>query len=403
MGARSVALGSLLMTLSVATAAITVAQGPVPPLPTGIDWPGPVVGPGLLTRTVLPFDGGLVAVGSEQDGTTSRAAAWWSAEGIAWERTIQDGPKRGYTEMRDVVAIPGGLVAMGPRGNEHCTGAGEGGVRCQPTPIAVWRSVDGRTWERVDTHRAIGRGAMVALAAGPLGVLAVGMDRHGVATTWRSPDGAAWTAASLIGDGFDRAQVNDIVVTPSGWVMVGSTGGHDVPSGGVSTPNGSVGAAWTSSDGISWQSAAVDGTGEQVELRSAFVGLNGLTAVGSLTGGKQATMWTSVDGTAWAQQDPSPDGTNPPIPSASDGRTIIAMSYRFDDAGGIDWWASTDGITWTELASSGEVATAPRWGASDGVALVDGTLVVLGQSGEDELVWLARTSPVPVPSVTKRA
>ena len=71
------------------------------------------------------------------------------------------------------------------------------------------------------------------------------------------------------------------------------------------------------------------------------------------------------------------------------------MSYRFDDAGGFDWWASTDGVTWTELASSGEVATAPRWGDSDGMALVDGTLVVLGQSGEDELVRLARTAPDP--------
>jgi hypothetical protein len=392
MGARFVARASLLITLCVATAGITAAQGPAP-LPTGIDWPEPVVGPGLLTRTVLPFEGGLVAVGSEQDGVTIRAAAWWSADGNAWERTILDGPKRGYTEMRDVVAIPGGLVAMGPRGKDPCTGSGEGEVRCEPTSIAVWRSIDGRTWERVDTRGTIGRGAVSTLAAGPLGVLAVGVDRHGVATTWRSPDGMAWTATSLTGDGFDRAQVNDVAVAPDGWVMVGSTGGHDVPPGGVSTPNGSAGAAWTSADGISWQPAAVDGTGEQVELRSVFVGADGLTAVGSLTGGKEATMWTSVDGTAWTLQVPGPDATNPPIPSASDGRTIIAMSYRFDDAGGIDWWASTDGVTWTELAPSGEVATAPRWEDSDGVALVDGTLVVLGQSGEDERIWLGRLHP----------
>ena len=46
------------------------------------------------------------------------------------------------------------------------------------------------------------------------------------------------------------------------------------------------------------------------------------------------------------------------------------------------------------------MATAPRWdgGVSpDGLALIDGTLVVLGQSEEDELVWLARPGPVPVP------
>ena len=142
-----------------------------------------------------------------------------------------------------------------------------------------------------------------------------------------------------------RAQLNDVAVTPDGWVMVGSTGGRDVPASGVMTPNGSTGAAWTSSDGVSWQPAVVEGTGEQVELRSVFVGSGGLVAVGSLTGGKQATMWTSVDGTAWTLRDPGADGTNPPVPSASDGTTIIATTYRFDDGGGIGWWVSADGVT----------------------------------------------------------
>ena len=60
----------------------------------------------------------------------------------------------------------------------------------------------------------------------------------------------AWTdthaADAVAGPRFDRARSTMSRSTPDGWVMVGSTGGHDVPSGGVGTPNGSAGAAWTS-------------------------------------------------------------------------------------------------------------------------------------------------------------
>ena len=199
MTARFAGLGALLIGLLAATVTVTAAQGAGSTLPAVIEWPVPVVAPGLLTNAVLPSEGGLVAVGQEQDGVTTRAAAWWSADGNAWERTLLDGPKRGYTAMRDVVAIPAGLVAMGPYGIEQCSGSGEGGVQCKPSEVAVWRSADGRTWEHVDTSGAIGRGAVVALAAGPLGVLAIGVDRDGVATTWRSTDGVAWAAASLTG------------------------------------------------------------------------------------------------------------------------------------------------------------------------------------------------------------
>ena len=65
-------------------------------------------------------------------------------------------------------------------------------------------------------------------------------------------------------------------------------------------------------------------------------------------------------------------------------------------SGVIGWWASPDGATWAPLLSEGQVATSPRWDggvAPDIVDLVDGTLVVLGQSGSDLLVWLAPLAP----------
>jgi hypothetical protein len=184
-------------------------------------------------------------------------------------------------------------------------------------------------------------------------------------------------------------------------LVVGSTGGHIVTPGGVMEPNWSAGAAWTSTDGVTWSPGTVDGSGEQVDLREVFVGADGLTVVGTLTGGHQAAIWTSSEGTEWTLFDPGPDEIVERIPVAGNGTVILATSYRFDDDHSFAWWASTDGVAWSELAVTGETATAPRWDggvAPDVVRLVAGTLVVLGQDGDHEVPWLARPVPELPPS-----
>jgi hypothetical protein len=284
---------------------------------------------------------------------------------------------------------------MGPTGVERCVGEGEGDIRCDPVPIAVWRSVDGHAWERLALHGSVGKGAVTGLAAGPLGLLAVGIDGHDTATTWRSTDGVAWTAASLTGEGFGQARLDDVEALGDGWLMVGSIGGRDVPSGGVLTPNGSAGAAWTSLDGIAWQPAHVDGEGEQVELRQAYVGADGLTAVGTLTGGQQAAVWVSADGSDWALLSGDGDDIQEPLPEAAGGGTIIGTSYGH--AGVLDWWTSAEGVAWTPLVATGETGTAPRWDGGVSpytIGLADGELVVSGRSDAGVLLWLAplRTS-----------
>lgn len=393
-------VGSVLFwCLCLAVGAGAMAQESSPAILGAIDWPAPVLGPQGIVLAVLPFGGGLVAAGQVQDGATTRAAAWWSGDGSSWERTFRQGRKRGYSAIQHVVVTSTGLVGMGPTGVERCTGEGEGDVECDPVPIAVWRSADGHAWERVALHGSIGRGAVTALATGPLGLLAVGVDQDGVATTWRSTDGLAWTAATLTGEGFDRARLDDVAALGDGWLMVGSTGGRDVPAGGVAAPNGSVGAAWTSGDGVAWQPAHVAGAGEQVELRSAFVGADGLSAVGTLTGGNQAAVWVSPDGTDWSLLLGDDDDAYQRLPVASDGQTVVGTSQG--DAGMLDWWASTDGVTWAPLVSVGEAGTAPRWDggvAPDTISLVDGGLVVTGQSGPNELIWLAPLEPPGQPS-----
>jgi hypothetical protein len=233
-------------------------------------------------------------------------------------------------------------------------------------------------------------------------MLAVGVDADGVATSWRSSDGLGWEEAPLVGAGFDRARVRDVAATLAGWVMVGSTEARDVPSGGVMTPNGSVGAAWTSPDGVAWQPATVEGTGDQVELHRVHVGSDGLIAVGTLAGSMHADFWTSSDGSDWTPMPEGADGVTRPMPETSDGRWIIGTLRLSEDdgapRGGIGWWLSTDGTAWSPLTSEGQVASSPRWDegvAPDIIDIVGGTLVVLGQSGSEELVWLAPLVPPP--------
>src|SRR5262245_19036730 len=107
----AIATGACVMTVTTTVARGPGTPGPGTPGPGSIDWPVPILGPGPATRAVLPFAGGLVGVGQEQDGVTTRAAAWWSAAGSPWERTLLDGPAGGSSEVARVVSLPTGLVA----------------------------------------------------------------------------------------------------------------------------------------------------------------------------------------------------------------------------------------------------------------------------------------------------
>jgi len=201
----------------------------------------------------------------------------------------------------------------------------------------------------------------------------------------------------MSGTGFDRPVLMDVAATPAGWVMTGSTGAHPVHPGGVGQPNGSAGAAWTSGDGVTWQPATVEGTGEQVELQALFVGDGGLAAVGGLEGGySDAHVWTSTDGRAWHMVT-DPDGITGPRPFAADGHRIIG-SVPLEPIG-YAW--SADGATWSPLTNTGSVATMPsesRGPSLFGAAAAPDGLLVLGETdAAAEVVWHARFGP-PVPA-----
>ena len=118
---------------------------------------------------------GLVAVGmADGPDEGGDAAVWTSADGLTWSRVPHDeallgGP--GHQEMRDVVAVGSGLVAVGVDESQ------DGEV------AAVWTSVDGLTWSRVPDDEAIFAGDMSSVTSTESGVVAVGGD---------GPNAAVW-------------------------------------------------------------------------------------------------------------------------------------------------------------------------------------------------------------------
>ncbi|MFN8521031.1 MAG: hypothetical protein U0667_16960 [Chloroflexota bacterium] len=90
-------IGGPLLTLAMCLAAsgVVAAQSPPPEMPVAIDWPSPVAAPDGIVLSVLPFGDGLVATGQVQDGVTTRAAAWWSADGTLVGADLPPGPTRG--------------------------------------------------------------------------------------------------------------------------------------------------------------------------------------------------------------------------------------------------------------------------------------------------------------------
>jgi hypothetical protein len=210
---------------------------------TGLDWrlsatpfSGVDGGDASLDR-VVDLGGRLVAVG--HDG--ARLMAWSSADGTAWvradDRSLGRAPKD-RPGVRPGLVIDGLavstdqrllVVAHAPRGTSAAS-------------RRVWLSSDGTDWERL-TPTGLGHDAIIDVAAGPAGFLAVGRCTDVAAVTaslMASADGSDWRVVGALPAGADR-------------VVWDAATGRYVAAGRLPIPGGLVSAAgWTSVDGIAW-------------------------------------------------------------------------------------------------------------------------------------------------------
>jgi hypothetical protein len=275
------------------------------------------------------------------------AAVWVSVDGSTWER-VEDDDFGGPGEQRinGIFNTGGTLFVVGvDRSNVDADGA-------------VWSSTDGLSWDRrgEDQLRKPGDQVMVKLRGGTaVGLIAVGTDGSD-AGMWISADGSSWT--QLLEDDFsdDGAQAINRVEE----IAEPAPGGPSLVAVGFDTSGGDRDAAvWVSSDGESWSLVGsgeppfeLPGDQELVDLADTG-GL--LIAVGSdeSEGEQEGALWLSEDGVSWTRL-----GDESPFQGAGDQSvTRIVAPERAPEgapriiAAGFDGsnaalWYSDDGQAW---------------------------------------------------------
>lgn len=346
----------------------TPAPTPVPPSSwIGIDWSATVVPfphqpaedgtwPGISTVVddILQWNGTYVGVGGIHDGGMCAEAAFFrSVDGLDWEITFRasSGDDRTPTMCpRFVAAMGDGLVALAQE--------------------RIWRSDDGIAWYELDPAGLRGvwtsRGEeLMDLAAGPAGMVVIGrvMNTYDSIVAF-SDDGLTWSRVDL--PAREEAVVWDATPWRDGFVVVGRDGQPDQggsPSGPYTHPGIGTPAAWTSTDGLAWREAEVEGDSVKAGVLSqVLAGSGGLLAIGNDTGvdaqydeidALGVGAWSSSDGTSWERI----GRLDELVPAAwmleSDGTNMVGLT---DEAA---IWVSADGRDWRPLSVGGELRVPP--------------------------------------------
>ena len=262
---------------------------------------------------------------------------WISTDGVAWEaveaRTsgldlgrftaATSGPEVG---VEGIASGPGGFVAFGWAG---------GGGRPGSLAPALWRSEDGRSWERLpalagfQTEGSMLPGPWLHGITGSEDGYLLGGTIYGNpaprAAIWSSPDGLTWKLAE--GDEvFDVGAYIDTMETPA-------AGGIDAIA--IAPPRAES----------AWYAVAVGSTCPQGEPGAGPKG--GMSRTYDWTTGQcRAQAWRSADGLTWERLD-LPNGYFHAGSVAADGRQVIVGATSTENrkeiissANGIDWAAN---------------------------------------------------------------
>lgn len=185
----AVSAGTLLVAVGMASSSADGDTAGAWTSPDGLVWARATVldASGSMTA-VAAGPGRLVAVGTAFAGT-SGPAAWTSADGLVWQQlpaaAFAASPGRQPSALEDVVYGPAGFVAVGSE-------VGAGGSRA-----AAWHSADGLAWTAASTSLdGDSARSVVAFGAGYVaGGWAPGPEGADRALFWTSADGLTWSAA----------------------------------------------------------------------------------------------------------------------------------------------------------------------------------------------------------------
>jgi hypothetical protein len=265
----------------------------------GLEWRTADLGNAELSGSAVSRTAVVFGFAYDEDYEDERFAVWTSRDGRTWKRHgLPD------ASFSDVESVPNnspegrGFVAVGPDYDEACPG--------DSGRAAAWISQDGRKWSGPNLMGARCGSLPGSIVVSPSGMLSTGQPGLTKESRWVSTDGSSWTVVPAPFDGWQPATIaaGGPGFVAVGYVCSGSEGDEGCPE-----------SVATSGDGVTWH---------QVPEQPAFLSSPRvrLATYGDLVVAVEAPVpwwiphedddvgaaWTSSDGLTWQRSDSVADG-----------------------------------------------------------------------------------------------
>ena len=292
---------------------------------------------------------GFIAVGSENDGTSSpnrqRGRVWLSPDGLKWELLAAD-PVFDLATLADVVIAPdGGYLIFGPISDAS------GGPYAAPN--AAWESIDGRAWRRIELGLPADMPQPVHVVAGARGYLLSSTDQ-----LWFSPDARQW---DLVYETPSNSQIQRIAAGAEGFVASGLGDFRRY--------------IIASADGQAWFDAPPQPALDQ-EGTAPIAALGGDWIMPDLAENDEVPIWFSADGLNWHQSATvaTDSGGWAAYLVGAGGHLFLTLAYPVGSEEvilPIGVWDSTDGTSWQSIGLKANIVAAA---ASEDLVVLAGNL-----------------------------
>ncbi len=159
-----------------------------------------------------------------------RPAAWISADGVHWSEATVDGERLAGAELRQVVALDSGLLAVGINSTADF----------YDVAMTGWTSSDGRTWSIATDGWPLDAGAYPTFAADGQHAIVLGRAPGGsTLAAWATTDGVTWTRLTVASAGnappidcgshADCVRVDQAWLAPEGVIVLGNSASGEGP------------------------------------------------------------------------------------------------------------------------------------------------------------------------------
>ena len=283
------------------------------------------IGEGFVSR-VTAEGGRYFALGALDNDAT----IWSSDDGLEWEAATLPFPASWereapvFVSADHIVSSGDKLVAIGTVG------------ALDNLNVVVWESSDGDSWTEIDTGTFMVDAFNAQDASvGPAGIVVITHAYgEGTGSAWLSADGGRTWSESRPDAG--RMSASAVVGTASTYLMAGLAYDDEF------NPSPRI---WTSTDGITWSPATVEGSDGSGGVDQLTVSGDGTwVATGSLDG--RLVAWRSDDGTEWSVV--YEFATEPEQGYRAAWLAGLPVGFvAIDMNDGITTWTSVDGASWT--------------------------------------------------------